>query len=42
MLKDMDPFIYSIQNVLVFLTADYEKKASYGTLNSYRTAIAED
>ena len=39
-LKDMDPFIFSIQNVLVFLTAEYEKKASYGTLNSYRSAIA--
>lgn len=34
-------FSASIENILEFLTLSFQKGASYGTLNSYRSAIAQ-
>lgn len=35
-----DPFHLSIETLLLFLTEEYEKRASYGSLNTMRSAIA--
>lgn len=37
----IDVFTASVPNVLSFLTTQYNKGASFGTLNSYRSAIAQ-
>lgn len=39
--KNINPFEVIVPNVLEFLTLYFKKGASYGTLNSYRSAIAQ-
>lgn len=39
-LENIDPLCGSIQNILSFLTEEYKKGMSYGSLNSFRSAIA--
>ncbi|XP_043481179.1 uncharacterized protein LOC122512464 isoform X1 [Leptopilina heterotoma] len=39
-LENIDPFRGSIQNILSFLTNEYKNGMSYGSLNSFRSAIA--
>lgn len=38
---NVDPFEIAIPNVLQFLTLQFKKGASHGTLNTYRSAIAQ-
>lgn len=39
--NNVDPFHITVPDVLTFLTFHFKKGASYGTLNSYRSAIAQ-
>ena len=39
-MNNIDPFCGTISNVLAFLKFEYDKGASRGTLNSYRSAVA--
>lgn len=41
MFKKISPFEVSVPNVLEFLTDQFRQGANYGTLNSYRSAIAQ-
>lgn len=38
--QSIDPFTASILNVMVFLTNEFQKGISYGSANSYRSAVA--
>lgn len=39
--NNVDPFHITVPDVLTFLTCHFKKGASYWTLNSYRSAIAQ-
>nr|CAH7752372.1 unnamed protein product [Callosobruchus chinensis] len=39
--KDIDPYKVTVENVLEFLTFHFHRGATYGTLNSYRSAISQ-
>ncbi|XP_031340928.1 uncharacterized protein LOC116169038 [Photinus pyralis] len=39
--SNINPFVVTVPNVLEFLTLQFKSGASYGTLNSYRSAIAQ-
>lgn len=38
--KQRDPFAINMKEIQDFLTAEYVKGASYGTINSYRSALS--
>lgn len=39
--QKLDPFVFTVPNVLEFLTRQFTNGATYGTLNSHRSALAQ-